>query len=90
MKIVPINHIINPYKNMKVESASQPCEALPATDRVELSHEAKLFSEAFAVARRSIQEAGQAENPKVGRIMEQMREGAYNVEVKDICDKLLS
>lgn len=90
MKIGSVNNpIINQYKNIKVEAASQPFKAEPATDRVELSHEAMLFSEAFAAARRSMQEADPTQGLKVGQIMERMREGTYHVEAKDICDKLL-
>lgn len=90
MKIGSINPIVGQYNKIKLEAAYHQPQAQPATDRVELSREAMLFSEAFSAVRKSMQEAAPGQEVKVGRIMEQMAGGAYEVELQAICDKLLS
>ena len=90
MKIGSVNPVIGQYNQIKTGAARKLPEAQGAADSVELSPEALLFSEAFGAARKSMQEATPGQEVKISQIMEQMRAGSYQVEVKDICDKLLS
>ncbi|NCB30742.1 MAG: flagellar biosynthesis anti-sigma factor FlgM [Clostridia bacterium] len=85
-----ISPIVGQYNKMQVEAVHVRPQIQQTTDRVELSHEAKLFTEAFSAVRKSMQENSSTQAVRVNQIMEQMRNGDYKVEVKDICDKLLS
>ncbi len=90
MKIGSVNPIIGQYNQIRTGATPKLPEAQGTTDSVELSPEALFFSEAFGAARKSMQEATPGQEVKISQIMEQMRAGSYQVEVKDICDKLLS
>lgn len=90
MKIGSVNPVIGSYHKIQAEAACLRPQTQIAADRVELSHEALLFTEAFSAARRSMREAVPGQELRVNQIMERMRGGTYQVEVRDICDKLLS
>ena len=89
MKIGSVNPIITQRSAIQVEAAYQRPRVQPMRDSVELSPDAKLFSEAFAAARRSLHDVKPDQEFRVQQIMEQMESGAYQVDLSAVCDKLL-
>ncbi len=89
MKIESTPSVIGQYNKIKTD-AVRPCpQNQSEIDRVDLSQEAQIFTEAFSAVKKSMQETLPGQELRVNQIMEQMRNGTYEVEVKDICNKLL-
>ena len=90
MKVNSVNPVIGQYSKIRSDAVWRRQYQAQAMDEVELSPEARLFTEAFSAARRSLQQSDAEQTVRVNEIMEQMRSGDYRVEIRDICDKLLS
>lgn len=90
MKIGSVNSIFGQYNKIRADAAYMPPKLQPAADQVELSPEARLFTEAFSLAKKSMLEPSPAQTFRANAIMEQMRGGAYHVEASAVCDKLLA
>lgn len=90
MKIGSVNSIVGQYNKIQTEPVQSRVKREQAMDRVELSPEAQVFSEAFAAARKSMQAAEPERELRVNDIMQRMRSGSYRVDVRDVCDKLLA
>jgi len=90
MKVSSINYVANQYNKIRTHAVQNFTRPDMGVDRVEFSPGARLFSEAFAAARKSLQEAAPEQQVRMQQVMEQLRNGSYYVDTQDICDKLLS
>lgn len=89
MKITPVNSIANSYTKLQAYSAKATQQTSMGEDTLELSEQARLFTEAFAAAKRQAP-VGEADNSaRVAKVMQEIEQGSYHVDVNDICNKIL-
>ena len=90
MKVGSVNPIISQYT--KIQSAAPAPAAKPQfqRDEVQLSHDARVFSEAFSAARRAMQAQGQGSEIRAEEILRRMQGGEYGISTGELCDKLLA
>lgn len=75
---------VNPYKTTKVQSKATEKPSM-GSDRLEISESSRLFSEALKVAQSTVD----VRADRVDAIREQISNGQYRVDSRQIAEKML-
>lgn len=90
MKINEVYSVVGQYTQTKVRraQAEQPQNA-GATDRLELSSFAKVYSDAMSAARKEAQSTDAAYQTHLQDVTARFQSGEYNVSAEDVSAKML-
>lgn len=89
MKINPINSIVNRYEKVQAYSQKETPAYSAGTDRLELSEQARLFTEALAAAKSNREVNAANKQERIEQIKAQIENDTYEVDVAELCKKIL-
>lgn len=93
MQINPVNQIAAlQYARVQAAGGKEKSESVSVLDSIELSDQAKLFSDALNAAKKNAaEEAGSVDKQaRIQQIVEQLRTDSYEIDTDALCASMLS
>lgn len=88
MKINPVSNVVGQYAKLKAYATKETPASYMGTDQLELSEQARLFTEALAAAKRNAQMSGQGKQEKIETLKSMIADGSYEVSTGDLLKKI--
>lgn len=89
MKINPVNNIVNRYTKVQAYQVQEKPQMAAGTDKLELSDQARLFTEALSAAKRNMEATAVQKEARAAQVKGEIEQGTYHVEMNDILSKIL-